>query len=116
MGAVDSKSILIFIAVWIICYGANCICVLPDGRHNEADYIALPKPLAFILFLPLAIGKCSSYLLICVLLLFTVGAAFIALMLLFREQMYVNIAVSAVFVFGIFLLLYLRSRKIRAAG
>lgn len=40
-----------------------------------------------------------------------IGAAFIALMLIFREMMYVNIALTVVFVFGIFLLLYIKGNS-----
>ena len=45
-----------------------------------------------------------------VLTLAAIGAAFSALMLLFREIMYVNIAVTVLFVFGIFLLIYKQSK------
>ena len=40
-----------------------------------------------------------------------IAAVFVVLMLVFREQMYINIAVSVVFVYAVFLRLYLYSRK-----
>ena len=41
------------------------------------------------------------------------GASFAALMLIFRERMYLNIAISVVFTFGVFALLYMRARRLR---
>jgi hypothetical protein len=40
-----------------------------------------------------------------------VTAGFAALMILLRQNMYLNIALSAVYVFGIFLTLYLLYKK-----
>ena len=38
--------------------------------------------------------------------LLTIGASFIALMLIFREMMYVNIAITVIYIYGIFLMIY----------
>ena len=49
-------------------------------------------------------------------LLTAVGAAFFGLMVLFREWMFWNIALSVLFVFGIFFMLYKRGKKAPAEG
>ena len=46
-----------------------------------------------------------------VIMLACVGVSFVALMLLLRENMYLNIAVTVAYVFGVFLLLLLHGRK-----
>lgn len=46
-----------------------------------------------------------------VLMVALIGLSFVALMLIFRELMYVNIAITVVYVFGIFLLLFFRGKK-----
>lgn len=46
--------------------------------------------------------------------LIAVVLSFIVLMLLFREQMYVNIAITVVYVFGIFIMLFFRDKKINS--
>lgn len=46
-----------------------------------------------------------------VFIIVAIGLSFIALMLLFREFMYVNIAITAAYVFGIFLLLFMKGRE-----
>ena len=46
-----------------------------------------------------------------VLMVAGIGVSFIILMLLFREMMYVNIAITVIYVFGIFAILYYRVRK-----
>jgi uncharacterized membrane protein len=46
-----------------------------------------------------------------VLMIALIGLSFVALMLIFRELMYVNIAITVVYVFGIFLLLFFRGKK-----
>ena len=62
------KSIIMVFIGWVLIYGINCSLALPDGRHNESDYVPLPKPIAYILFLPLAIGKCRSYMILAIFL------------------------------------------------
>ena len=62
------KSIVMTAIGWLFGYGVNCMIALPDGRHNESDYIPLPKPIAYILFLPLAIGRCRSYMILAILM------------------------------------------------
>lgn len=62
------KSMVMAAIGWLFCYGFNCLLALPDGRHNESDYIPLPKPIAYILFLPLAIGRCRSYMILAIFL------------------------------------------------
>lgn len=47
-----------------------------------------------------------------ILLILGIGVSFIALMLLFREMMYVNIAITVAYVFGIFLLLLKKGKAI----
>ncbi len=42
----------------------------------------------------------------------SISACFIALMLVFREKMLINIAITVVFVFGIFFFIYTQSKKI----
>ncbi|MBR3486337.1 MAG: hypothetical protein IKH31_02005 [Clostridia bacterium] len=58
------KAILMIVVPFIVLYGLICILTIPDNRHDEEDYINLPAPLRYILFLPLAIGKCRSYLIL----------------------------------------------------
>ncbi len=47
-----------------------------------------------------------------ILIICAIGVSFIALMLLFREMMYINIAVTAAYVFAIFLLLFRKGKLI----
>lgn len=46
-----------------------------------------------------------------VLLLCVLGLSFVALMLLFREMMYVNIAITVLYVYAIFFILFVQGRK-----
>ena len=49
-----------------------------------------------------------------VLLLTGILISFVALMLLFREMMYVNIAITVVYVFLIFIILFIRGKRMEA--
>ena len=44
-------------------------------------------------------------------MLIVIALSFVALMLLLREQMFLNIAVSVVYVFGVFLLIFRHAKK-----
>lgn len=86
------KSIIIAAVWWIVCYGMNCLFAVPDGGHDEEDYIPLPKPIAYIMFLPLAIGKCRSYMLFSVIMQ---GALFLLTPALFLMDHLVQIGIIA---------------------
>lgn len=47
-----------------------------------------------------------------ILILAAMGAGFIAIMFVFREMMYINIAVTVAFVFAIYLLIFMKNRKV----
>ena len=46
-----------------------------------------------------------------ILSLVSIGVSFVVLMLLFRRNMYINIALTVLYVFGIFLILHRFSKK-----
>ena len=90
--AVDLRpKILFLIGSFLLCF----ICVFAMGRYAKPDL--RPNGKTFLLML-------------------AVLASFTALMLLFRRQMYVNIAVTVLYVFGICLLLLRFIRRTKNAG
>ena len=47
-----------------------------------------------------------------ILILLCIAASFIALMIIFREKMYVNIAITVIYIYGIYLMIYRQGRLI----
>lgn len=103
----------------VLIFALNLITASLEFMHDSAVSL-LPKMLMLILsfllyyvflFLTLRYSKsrCRPNVRF-ILMLAAMGVGFSALMLLFREMMYVNIALTAVFVFAIFLILYRFSR------
>ena len=90
---------------------------------REEELRLLPKELFLIVSLLLYFGclfalgnyyaktKCSHYHLLC-LKAGAAGAVFVLLMMLFREEMRVNIWITVLFVFALFSMLYIYSRRI----
>lgn len=76
------------------------------GRFGARDCVFL-----FLALLGLYSKKRCAFHKKFIISLIAVVLSFIVLMLLFREQMYVNIAITVVYVFGIFIMLFFRDKK-----
>lgn len=106
----------------LLIFALNIITTALEFMHNEAVDL-LPKMLmlilAFLLYYVSLFGtlcysrsKCRPNASL-KLSLAAIAASFVALMLLFRKQMYVNIALTVVYVYGVFLILHRFSKSIK---